>query len=315
MRVTLVLFSIAFVLAACAAPPPALTPSAAVATLEIYHTRTPSPPPPDGAFGTATPLPSATPTPRTYTVKLNDTYGTLATRFGVTVNDLVAANPGIDPNALIVGMVLIIPPEVEGGTEGVPTPTAVSVRLDPPHCLASVEGGAWCFSEVNNTQGFTVESVLVEFRISSRGEILASRLAAAPLDIIPAGSSLPVGIYFPPEVPDDMLAGATLAAALPLEDPGSRYLDAILSDITVDIADNQLSAALQGVVINQDDGRTAREVWVLAAARDRQGRVSGIRRWQWQGEAAPGQTIPFSFAVYSQLEEIESVDLYVEAIP
>lgn len=63
---------------------------------------------------TDTPPPADTPTPsslgQTYVVKDGDIPVTIAAQFGITVEELLAANPGIDPNALRIGQVLIIPP-------------------------------------------------------------------------------------------------------------------------------------------------------------------------------------------------------------
>lgn len=65
---------------------------------------------------TATALASirlATPTPAgLYTVKSGDTLGALAERFGVSVDDIVAANNLTDPNSLQAGQVLLIPSPV-----------------------------------------------------------------------------------------------------------------------------------------------------------------------------------------------------------
>ena len=45
----------------------------------------------------------------TYTVAPGDTLGAIASRFGVTIDDLVAFNGIVDPNLLSVGQVLSIP--------------------------------------------------------------------------------------------------------------------------------------------------------------------------------------------------------------
>jgi LysM repeat protein len=46
---------------------------------------------------------------RTYTVRAGDTPSAIADAVGVPLEDLLAANPGIDPNALTVGQKLTLP--------------------------------------------------------------------------------------------------------------------------------------------------------------------------------------------------------------
>jgi LysM repeat protein len=73
-------------------------------------TDTPPPPPPD----TPTPEPQPTNTPsslgQTYIVQSGDIPVSIAEKFGITVEELLAANPGLDPRAMHAGDVLIIPP-------------------------------------------------------------------------------------------------------------------------------------------------------------------------------------------------------------
>ena len=54
------------------------------------------------------PVPSA-PSGAIYTIKNNDTLWDIAARHGLFVNDLIAANPGVDPQRLMAGQVLLIP--------------------------------------------------------------------------------------------------------------------------------------------------------------------------------------------------------------
>jgi Tfp pilus assembly protein FimV len=42
----------------------------------------------------------------TYSVRSGDTLGTIAERFGTTVDELLVLNPGVDPHALRVGQTL-----------------------------------------------------------------------------------------------------------------------------------------------------------------------------------------------------------------
>ena len=87
----------------------AANPTAAPNTPGPAPTDTP-PPPAD----TPTPEPQPTNTPsslgQTYTVQSGDIPVTIAEKFGITVEALLAANPGLDPRAMHAGDILIIPP-------------------------------------------------------------------------------------------------------------------------------------------------------------------------------------------------------------
>jgi len=92
-------------------------------------------PPATGAPPAATPTPAATEAPapatvaaptvaaptstpsslgQTYVVQDGDIPVRIAEKFGITVEELLAANPGIDPTRLNIGDVLIIPPKRTG---------------------------------------------------------------------------------------------------------------------------------------------------------------------------------------------------------
>ncbi|HEY8462454.1 MAG TPA: LysM peptidoglycan-binding domain-containing protein [Bacillota bacterium] len=59
-----------------------------------------------------------------YTIRSGDTFYNLAVRFGLALQDLLAANPGVDPNRLAVGQTVCIP--------NGPTPTPVLIPT--PFC-------------------------------------------------------------------------------------------------------------------------------------------------------------------------------------
>jgi LysM repeat protein len=88
-------------------PPPTATAPAAepTATVDAIPTEPPAPEP------TATPEISPTPSSlgQSYVVQSGDIPVAIAERFGITVEALIAANPGINPNNLQVGQVLVIP--------------------------------------------------------------------------------------------------------------------------------------------------------------------------------------------------------------
>ncbi|HSK89412.1 MAG TPA: LysM peptidoglycan-binding domain-containing protein [Anaerolineales bacterium] len=66
---------------------------------------------PEGLVAAQTALPS--PTPFTYTVRQGDTISSVALKFGVSMDDLQAANPEISPNTMSIGQVINIPSNPE----------------------------------------------------------------------------------------------------------------------------------------------------------------------------------------------------------
>lgn len=89
--------------------------------------------------------------PDTYVVKSGDTLGKIASDLGVTLDDLLKANPGVSPSALQIGQKLTIPkpgatPAAAGGTPSPfstpgPAPTAAGAQF-PATGGAPSGGGA-----------------------------------------------------------------------------------------------------------------------------------------------------------------------------
>ena len=62
------------------------------------------------------PPPVVTPCPgRLYTVQPGDTFINIARRFGYTLDAIIAANPGVNPQALRIGQQICLPPAPGGG--------------------------------------------------------------------------------------------------------------------------------------------------------------------------------------------------------
>jgi LysM repeat protein len=132
-----------------AAPLPLANPTDAAATAFPAVGATPTFPP------TTTPE-VFMPTPTVYVVKLGDTLGTIAQRFDVTVEALMAANDITNPNVLSVGQNLIIPvagsvpPTAEPATPSLlptnpvqpPRPTATRDPNQPAPALSIREARA-----------------------------------------------------------------------------------------------------------------------------------------------------------------------------
>ena len=115
LRRTLGLFTVIFMLAllaACASKPGSTQP-VPTSNLSPYATRTP-PTLPQTATPPASPTAAPTSTPLIYTIVRNDTLSSIARHFGVSIEALLAANPGVIPQALSIGQTLTIPPAGQG---------------------------------------------------------------------------------------------------------------------------------------------------------------------------------------------------------
>jgi len=313
----LILLAVCLTLAACA-PQAESTPLPTLpqASLQPYQpqsdiTASPTPGP------SPTPLPSATPAPRTHLLRTSDTLFGLSLFYGVSVDAILAANPGLDRNILPPGKEIIIP---EGAGNPAFTPTPQPTPIDLPSgeltCHPTREGAIWCFLPVSNDGEQPLESVSAEIQISAAdGSQGASRTAFSPLNLIPPGASLPLAAYFPAPQPANFRATARISAALPLAQGDTRYLAVTLEPPTVEIAPGGRSASVN-VRVNLPEGAQASRVWVAAIAYGADGQVLGIRRWELGSKDAPvsGQQTA-TFFVYSLAGTIEKVEVFAEAQP
>lgn len=125
-------------------PTPTPTP-----TLTSIPTRTPTP----TQSPTITPTPSPLP-PLTYQIQPGDTLSVIAEQYGTTVDAILDINPGVEPETLRVGYVLLIP---AGTLTPTPTPT-LNPRLPTP------TPGAFVFHVVE--QGETLGTIAEEYGVS-----------------------------------------------------------------------------------------------------------------------------------------------------
>ena len=297
-------------------PPSSTAAAAAPGQLTPYLTRTATltPLPPDPA--TATPFPTPTATPRTHVVKAGeDMYG-IAFRYGVSIDELRAANPEVNPNLMSVGAVLVIPagaqePEVSGT---LPTPTPVAVQLGEPVCYPGADGGAWCFIAANNLGEAVLESVSARVRLADADGVQVAELTALNLlNMLPAGASLPLLVHLPSPLPEGFQVNADLQTAFLSLSADTRYLPAAIEQVTIEYSADRKSARVEGIVRSLSTDRQAENVWVVAVAYSQHSQVVGARRWE--ADALPGTsaTIPFSLFVYSMAVEIEQIEWFVEA--
>jgi LysM repeat protein len=285
-------------------------------TLTPFYTATITSTPTPVDRTTPSPLPSPTPTLRSHTITRGEDLGGIAFRYRVGLPALLEANPDVDPYFLVVGSTLNIPTSEEP-VEQTPAPTPVAIQFSPVQCNPGRDGGAWCFVLATNPQSFDVESISAIIRVADEGaDEVVSQIAVAPLDLLPAGSSIPLAAYFPPKIPNEPLqASAELLTSLPVFPDSARYLPVEVTELAINISESGMEAEVSGQVKGSDGEQEASQVWVAAVAYDQQGAVIGLRRWENPNSLPGGKEQTFTFWVYSTGPEIERVEVLAEARP
>jgi hypothetical protein len=228
---------------------------------------------------------------------------------------LQAANPEISPNAMAVGTVLKIP-SIPDNPSGEPTPTPASITVKQIECYSTVDKGMWCFIVVHNDFSEIMENISAQVTLTDiDNETLASQTALSTLNILPPNTSLPLAVFFPPEVPANAKAQVQVLTAIRLLPNDERYLSATINNTLVEVNADGHSAQVSGSVLSQSQAIPANQVWVAATAYDDRGRVIGVRRWESSTVLPAGGSLSFEFMISSIGGRIARVDFAVEARP
>ena len=276
-----------------------------------YNTRTPV------VIASATLAPSQapvpTPTPFLYKIVQNDTLSGIAKRFGVSLEALLDANPGMIPQALAVGQTITIPPVSQAaGPEYLSTPVPANIGLN--YCQPT-GGGSACFIAVQNPYPEALEDITLKVSlVDENGRSLAEQETSLPLNALPAGRTLPAEVFFS-GVTGPTSATVQLVTSIRLAPEDKRYLNTEIQNLMVSIAWNGLSANLGGSVLLPTTEKPAASIWLAAVAYDANERIVGYSRLEWSDIIQPGTSRAFNLTVYSLGPEIQRVEVLVEARP
>jgi LysM repeat protein len=303
-----------FFLTACAPQPTDSAPPAIDLTPFVTSTESPlQTSGPVGLVTAETPLPR--PTPFTYTVQTGDTISGIALKFGVSIDDLQAANPEVSASAMSVGTVLKIPSNPDNPS-GEPTPTAAPFIIEQIECYPTANNGMWCFVLVRNDLSDFMENVSAQVTlVDSNNTTVVSQTALLPLNLLPPNTSLPLSVFFPPDVPADAKPEVQVLTAIRLLPNDARYLPATLNNMLVQVNADGRSAQVSGSVLSHSQATDASQVWVAATAYDVAGSVIGVRRWESNAALPAGGTLAFEFLLSSIGGRIAHVEFAVEARP
>lgn len=253
-----------------------------------------------------------TPTPFPYTVKSGDSLSEIALRYGLTVDELLTANPGVS-TILSIGQVIEIPSRPASLADTAPAPAELAIG--PLQCFPS-GAGVWCLAVLQNQHPEPVENITAQISILDQSSEPQSSLEAlVPLNILPAGASLPMAAFFPSRPPEPFAARLDIATAFLLSPGDPRYLPVRVNNLLVRVSADGLSAQVSGRVWLAESSVPAREIWLAGVAYAEDGQVSGFRRWQSLVVLEPGREQDFAFDVYSLGPPISRVEVIPEARP
>jgi LysM repeat protein len=269
-------------------------------------------PVPEASAPQETPRPTST--PFTHIVQKDETLLFIAAEYGISLDTLLAANPGINPRLLGIGQQLTIPGP-EGGPliPELPTTTPIPVQVSDASCYPSLTGGLTCLASVSNPGDEAIEGVVVRFSLSPRdGGTPVSVDSYTPLNLLLPGQALPVSASF--SIPSDGFPGVLtkVLSALPAAQTTNRYADVSLDETSTQSSGDKTSWTLAGEArINVPEGAEVRRLAILAMGFDASGRIVGF------AEAEPDNpsdaSVPFELRLFSLGPPIARVQVVAEA--
>lgn len=271
---------------------------------------------------TLTPTPTATPEPITFTVGEKDDMFSIALYYGIPLEALKTANPNVNPNAVGVGTVLQIPltptprptSDPSKPTSQVTGETSPLKLTSAASCHPDAFGGTRCLVLLTNESEELLENPAVGFRLKNPdGSNGAEMIVSAPLNLMPAGVTLPVYAYFPAPVPEGAQVEAWVDSWLPTMPEDERYAAVIIDKQQIVYENDDRSALVSGELSVATQDRQIASLWLLAVAYDADGNPLGLRRWEASLPISNPGRIPFETIVYSMAGPIDSVELFAEA--
>jgi hypothetical protein len=216
---------------------------------------------------------------------------------------------------LTIGLTLTIP--VDGVTAAaLPTPTPVPIKVQNPECYPVVSHELHCLVMIENNQSYSVENVIVQVSLLSKdGEIVATKTAIPPLNLIPAGTSAAISVVFDSPNSPDVIPQANLLTVIPVAQDSQRYLQTEIQIQESFVNPSGLQAQVQGSISLLEEQSDATSVWIAAFAYDQNENIVGLRKWVSNDVLVMGEKIDFDLTVYSLGPAITRLELISETRP
>jgi hypothetical protein len=235
---------------------------------------------------------------------------------GVTLEALLAANPGIDPPFLPIGHKLIIPlAGTDDPQDELPLVTPVPVQLAPVLCYRTPSNGLWCLTAARGGAVGTIEGLAATITLyDALGDELARKTAYGPLNLLKAQEVMPLAAFFVPPAPDYSQVTATLLTAFEYADDDERYLDVDVRLEVVEALPGATRWRLAGYVsFAAGEIGTAERITVLVVGLSVNGDIVGFNVWESEGAVTAGERVVIELDLFSLGPPIASIEILAEA--
>jgi LysM repeat protein len=239
-----------------------------------------------------------------YIIQPDELVSAIALRYGVTLAQIQAVNPGLDLNFPGDNTPLIIPPP-QATPGALPQPTAVPLTILEPTCYSAADGAALCLALAQNNNAVPVSFITGQFVVQSGGASLPQPFSAL-LDTLPAGASIPLYAYFPAPFPYPFTVSAAIQTAVQNSQTSPPVLSVLVD--SVEISSDGIGARISGKVTST----TALPAAVAVVAAGYSGSLpASIRRIELSPPAGAAE-LPFTIWVYSAGPAMDRVEVFSE---
>lgn len=288
----------------------------ATETLIAYVTKTrPISTPPNLESGTIAPS-GPTATPFVHIVQQGETLLGIAIQYGVTLDNLLLVNPGVDPRILSVGQSVRIPgPEGEPLDLLLPTPTPMQLTIDPVYCYSITGDQLKCLTQLINNLSLPAEGIGLQLSLyDAKAELLDHAATYSLIRVLPAGSSTVVDATFQVDPDQVAFVDAELISAVQVSNLAEKSLEVDLTNLQVDrFSDNRL-IHFTGVIELVEDPDVGRvNLTIQVAGYNLRKEPIGIKAYTVDLESS-NFPYPFELSLFSLSEGIDDFNFLIEAI-
>jgi len=241
--------------------------------------------------------PSVTPAPSpiSYSIIEGDTVSGIASRFGISVNEIQALNPALTPELLLIGQEIHLPAsELE--------PVSLPVETEADRFDLEISGLAtyrtplndlWILGAVQNksAQSFGNVRVIIQVQDSS-GSFESIAEVTVPSAFILPGEAGPFGYLFEEPPIGELTFSAEVQSANVGVEPSIRSKDLIIEDARVTIENNKVT---YGGSIRNSGQDTVENIQLVTIIFDEDSFVSGYHTVAIDGQLSPGLTVLYEF--------------------